>query len=59
MKAVKYKVTITTETLSLDSIRTLLLEVANLIANETPDGRLAKDDGDCVEWKCINKSVDF
>ena len=59
MKATKYIVKITTETLSLDSVPALLIEVAESMRNENSNGRICKADGDQAEWNSSPRSVEI
>jgi len=59
MNAMKFTVSIEAEVLSLDSVATLLIKVADQIANECPQGRLSFEDGDCIEWNTKLTAVGF
>lgn len=57
MKAQKIKVSIETESLSVDSVRGLLLHVIEQLDKEAQDGMLSFDDGDKVTWNTSKKDV--
>jgi hypothetical protein len=50
MQGIKYTVTVTTETLSMQGVSSLLYKAAANISNEYPNGKLVAEDGDTVEW---------
>ena len=60
MKATKYTMTLITETLSKDSIRSIVSDaIQQLHEHEKTEGFLKLDDGDCVTWKIEPKEVEF
>ena len=59
MKANKIIVEITTETLSIDCLKSLLSQVIGQIENENENGMLNANDGDSVKWKTTHKLIEF
>lgn len=59
MSATKYQLEINTETLSIDSIKSLLFEVIENLGKEVKEGHLVHDDGDRVIWKMKENYVEF
>jgi len=59
MKAVKRTVTITIETLSLDSVPAMVYKVGREIDSEVIDGSLNMDDGDRAEWTTKTEEVEI
>ncbi len=59
MKAQKVTVTIVVETLSIDSVRSVLAQAGEQIHLEVAEGRLRMEDGDQVEWETTFTDVDF
>jgi hypothetical protein len=59
VKATKTTMTIKVEVLSLDSIPALLMEVAERVRHEFPNGSLTACDGDQVAWTAEQKEVEF
>ncbi len=59
MKATKFKTSIEIETLSIDSIFSLLIEIAHNINNEITSGELNQDDGDYMTWEITKTEVEF
>jgi len=59
MKADKVTVTLKVEVLHIDSVSSLLVEAANIIRHEYPNGKFTASDGDTVEWKTESTPVEF
>lgn len=59
MKANKVIVKIKIESLSIDTLRSLLMQVITQLEGEIENGRLIADDGDSVKWKTTRKEVKF
>ena len=59
MKATKFKLTINTETLSIDSILALLTKLQNTFDEEIPNGKLTYSDGDMIVWELKTEEVEF
>ena len=59
MKARKVITTITLETLSTDSVKGLLIQVAEQLHSETVHGNLRMEDGDQAKWDTEFKEVEF
>lgn len=53
MKIEKIEVNIKVEVLSVDSVRALLLKIAEQYDSEFRDGNLRADDGDEITWETI------
>ena len=59
MKANKVVVTIKVESLSIDVLPSLLMEVINQVKSEYENGKLEASDGDSVEWKTERNEVEI
>jgi hypothetical protein len=59
VKATKYKVTIVSEALSLDSIPALVLDALRCLEGEVCDGHKDHEDGDSVAWSTEKEEVVF
>jgi hypothetical protein len=59
MKATKYTVTIELEVLSMDVVRTQLIQVLDAFSNEHINGYLSSEDGDNVAWSTHAEEVEF
>jgi hypothetical protein len=59
MKANKVVVKLTTETLSIDSVPALLIEVAKAMQEESMSGYIKKEDGDEIIWESTYTPVEF
>ena len=59
MKAIKHKVTLTIEVLSIDSVAGIAYEAISKIDNEFINGELIADDGDSVKWVTEKSDVEF
>jgi len=59
MNAIRYTLSITTETLHIDSIPALLEKVISEIKEESISGVAEYEDGDNVSWECIKDVVEF
>ena len=59
MKARKVTTTISIETLHVDSVYALLIEVAKNITDERVNGAFTMEDGDNAIWKCDYREVEF
>jgi len=59
MQAIKYKVTIVVEVLSLETVPGLLSELSSELQSYNVSGILRKDDGDAIRWDTDNERVSF
>ena len=59
MKAEKVTVTIEMEALSIDVLRSMLLEVIENIEDEAESGELSMADGDFIKWETTREAVSF
>lgn len=59
MKAQKVTLKIEVETLSIDSVRGMLIEVVDSIERETVSGMIRKSDGDEIRWEKEEKPVEI
>ena len=59
MKANKITVKIEVECLSVDTVKGLLLDIANEIDKERVSGEFSHDDGDRVKWDVESETVEF
>ena len=59
MKTTKYTVKITAKALSVDSIPSLLIKVAEELRAECANGILQMDDGDKVKWTTRQKPTEI
>ena len=59
MRAQKITVGIITETLSIDSVPSLLVRMMECLGNEMHNGSLTADDGDSITWTTTQTPVEF
>ena len=59
MKANKVVVEITTESLSIDCLRSLLAQATEQVGLGVESGILRAGDGDLVKWETTRKLVEF
>lgn len=57
MKAQKVTVKIKIESLSIDVLENLLLQMIQLVDKEVESGELSFDDGDIITWKTKRENV--
>lgn len=59
MKANKVTVIIRMESLSIDTLRGMLNQVADRVEDEAESGKLVMADGDQIEWTTGREIVEF
>ncbi len=59
MRTRKVTMKIETETLSVDSVPSMLYQIANLISEEQVSGSLSADDGDMIKWDIKYEDVEI
>jgi len=59
MNAEKVTTTITVETLSVDSVKALLVQAIQQFEDEAHSGTLRMADGDQVSWAITREKVEF
>jgi hypothetical protein len=59
MRADKVTVTIKMESLSVDTLRGMISQVAEQVESGAESGHLEMQDGDRIEWSTVRKPVEF
>ena len=59
MQCDKVTVTIKMESLSIQTLRGMLMDVIELVEHEAESGELKMQDGDCITWNTERTPVSF